>query len=75
MPYQRSLCHAPYGVEGSRKGLEVRNLCVDHFVAERVWISLCSSQVIHDQFVALATITLSRFTPEKDDHFVAQSYS
>ena len=75
MAYQRSLCHAPYGLERSSGSLTRRGFCVDHLVTPGVWISLCKAQVIHDQFVALTTISLSRFPPERDDHFVALSYS
>ena len=72
MRYQRSLCHAPYGVERSSRSLEGGNLCLDHFVAGTRWISQRSEQDIHDQFGASSGRVTFRIV---DCHFHAGTLS
>jgi hypothetical protein len=47
----------------------------DHFVTRCLCKTLCTTPVIHDQFVSEDAITLSREAVPCRDQFVTQSYS
>jgi hypothetical protein len=60
MRYERSLCHAPAGADGSRASSDGTRESNDHFVTPPLWTSLGRDGLIHDQFVTPIAITLSR---------------